>query len=72
VAGHGKRWAFAYNEKLEIMDETEHQEPRSVQDWPKWNDAIQEELDSLRNQEVFGHVTRTPNATGSLCENKMR
>ena len=58
--------AFAYNLALEIMAENEDHEPRSVeeckqrQDWPKWNNAIQAELDSLIKREVFGPVTRTP------------
>ena len=30
-------------------------------DWPKWNDAIQAELNSLTKWEVFEHVTHIPN-----------
>jgi hypothetical protein len=58
--------AFAYNLALEIINENEDHEPRSVeeckkrQDWPKWKDAIQAELDSLTKREVFGPVTRRP------------
>lgn len=57
---------FAYNLALEIMDETKDHEPRSVeeckkrQDWPRWKDAIQAELNSLTKRQVFGPVTRTP------------
>jgi hypothetical protein len=46
--------AFAYSLALEIMDENEDHEPRSIeeckkrQDWPKWKDIIQVELDSLK------------------------
>ena len=59
--------AFAYNLALEVMDKNEDQEPHSIEeckerkDWPKWNDAIQAELNSLAKREVFGSVTRIPN-----------
>ena len=59
--------AFAYNLALEVMDKNKDQEPHSVEeckerkDWPKWNDAIQAELNSLAKREVFGHITRIPN-----------
>jgi len=59
--------AFAYNLALEVMDKNKDQEPHSVEeckgrkDWPKWNDTIQAELNSLAKQEVFGPVTRIPN-----------
>ena len=45
--------ALAYNLGLEVMDKNEDQEPHYVEeckerkDWPKWNDAIQAELNSL-------------------------
>jgi hypothetical protein len=44
---------FTYNLALEVMDKNEDQEPHSVEeckqrkDWPKWNNAIQAELNSL-------------------------
>lgn len=44
--------AFVYNLALEIMDENGDQEPRSAEeckerkDWPKWNNAIQAQLNS--------------------------
>ena len=57
---------FAYNVALEIMEEIEDLEPKSVEecrhrsDWPKWRDAIQSELDSLSKRKVFGPVVQTP------------
>ena len=59
--------AFAYNLALEVMDKNKDQEPHSLEeckerkDWPKWNDAIQAELNSLTKREAFGPVTRIPN-----------
>ena len=58
--------AFAYNVALDIMNENEDHEPRSVDecrrrpDWPKWKDAIQCELDSLAKRKAFGPVVQTP------------
>ena len=57
---------FAYNVALDIMNEIEDFEPKSVEecrhrnDWPKWRDAIQLELNSLGKREVFGPVVQTP------------
>ena len=31
-----------------------------MNDWPKWKEAIQTELNSLTKQEVFGFVVQTP------------
>jgi hypothetical protein len=51
--------AFTYNLALEVMDTNEDQEPHSVEeckerkDLPKWNDAIQAELNFLAKREVF-------------------
>ena len=59
--------AFAYNVALEIMQDSEDLEPRSVEDcrhrsdWPKWQEAIQSELNSLAKREVFGPVVQTSN-----------
>ena len=59
--------ALAYNLGLEVMDKNEDQEPHSVEeckerkDWPKWNDAIQAELNFLAKREVFGPITLIPN-----------
>ncbi|GJZ65934.1 transposable element [Tanacetum coccineum] len=36
-------------------------ECRQRNDWQKWQDAIQAELDSLEKRQVFGPVTLTPN-----------
>ncbi|GKB23158.1 retrovirus-related pol polyprotein from transposon TNT 1-94 [Tanacetum coccineum] len=58
---------FTYNVALEVMENDDDQEPKSVQecrkrnDWPKWKDAIDTELNSLAKREVFGQVVRTPN-----------
>ena len=58
---------FTYNLALEVMDKNEDQEPHSIEeckerkDWPKWNDAIQAELNFLAEREVFGFVTCIPN-----------
>ena len=55
--------AFVYNVALEIMEED--LEPRSIgeccrrDDWPKWKDTIQSELDSLAKREVFGLIVQT-------------
>jgi len=57
---------FAYNVAIEIMQQGEDVEPKSVNecrqrnDWPKWKDAIQAELTSLEKREVFGPIVRTP------------
>ena len=48
------------------MEESEDLEPKSVEDcrrrndWPKWKDAIQAELNYLAKREVFGSVVQTP------------
>ena len=57
---------FSYNIAVEIMQQDEDLEPRSVNecrqrnDWPKWKEAIQVELTSLEKREVFGSIARTP------------
>ena len=57
---------FAYNVAIEIMQQDEDFEPKSVHecrqrnDWPKWKDAIQAKLASLEKREVFGPIIRTP------------
>ncbi|RTK79942.1 hypothetical protein DRJ71_16805, partial [Enterococcus faecalis] len=57
---------FAYNVALNIMNESKDLEPRTVEecrqmnDWPKWEEAMKAELDSLAKCEVFGPVVRTP------------
>jgi len=33
---------------------------RQRNDWPKWKEAIQAELDSLAKRKVFGPIVRTP------------
>jgi len=49
------------------MQNSEDLEPQSVvecrqrNDWPKWQEAIQSELNSLVKREVFGPIVQTPN-----------
>ncbi|KAM0987316.1 hypothetical protein ACFXTH_011452 [Malus domestica] len=56
-------FAFAIATEIILSDDIE---PRSVdeckqrQDWPKWKDAIQAELNSLERRSVFGPVVQTP------------
>ena len=71
----GQRWnrnkinvddIFAYNVALNIVNDNEDLEPKSVEecrqrdDWPKWKDAIEAELNSLSKHEVFGLIVLTP------------
>ena len=75
---------FAYNVAIEIMQQDEDFEPKSIHeckqrnDWPKWKDAIQAELASLEKCEVFGPIIRTPegikpgDTNGFLYEKEMR
>lgn len=71
----GQRWnrneivvdnIFAYAVALEITKENTDHERKSVDecqrrdDWPKWKDAIQTELNSLEKRQVFGPVVKTP------------
>ncbi|RVW79791.1 Retrovirus-related Pol polyprotein from transposon TNT 1-94 [Vitis vinifera] len=50
----------------DIIRNDEDPEPRHVEecrhrnDWPKWKEAIQAELNSLTKREVFGPVVQTP------------
>ncbi|XP_070014741.1 uncharacterized protein [Nicotiana sylvestris] len=56
---------FAYNVVLNIMEDSEDLESRSVEecrqisDRPKWQEAIRSELKSLAKREVFGPVVQT-------------
>ena len=71
----GQRWnrnkidvddIFAYNVALNIVNDNEDLEPKSVEecrqrdDWPKWKDATEAELNSLSKHEVFGPIVLTP------------
>jgi len=71
----GKRWnrkeivmddIFAYAAALDISEEIEDHEPRSIyeckrrNDWPKWKEAIEAELKSLEKRQVFGPIVQTP------------
>ncbi|XP_058768131.1 uncharacterized protein LOC131641850 [Vicia villosa] len=57
---------FAYIIALNEINEKEDHEPASIkicrqsEDWPKWKDAIEAELNSLYKRQVFGPVVRTP------------
>ncbi|BBH03062.1 Disease resistance protein CC-NBS-LRR class family [Prunus dulcis] len=56
---------FAFSVAAEIIKDDDI-EPCSInectqrQDWPKWKDAIQAELNSLEKRSVFGHIVPTP------------
>ena len=58
---------FAYSMALKVMDDDYDSEPRTItecrlrRDWPKWENAIKSELNSLERRNVFGPITRTPN-----------
>jgi len=71
----GKRWnrneviinnIFAYNVALDVIAENENHEPQSMtecrqrSDWPKWEEAISSELNSLAKRKVFGPVVQMP------------
>ena len=57
---------FAYNVALNIVNDNEDLEPKSIEecrqrdDWPKWKDAIEAELNSLSKHEVFCPIVLTP------------
>ena len=57
-------YVFAYNVATNIMKDNEDHEPQSViefrqrNDWPKWQEAIQSELNSLAKREVFGPIVQ--------------
>ena len=60
---------FTYAVATEISkgnDENDDTEPRSINecrqrnDWPKWKEAIQAELNSLEKRGVFGPIAQTP------------
>jgi hypothetical protein len=58
--------AFAYHKALNVINDCEDHEPKSIKDcrqsenWPKWKEAIEAELNSLHKRKVFGPVVRTP------------
>ena len=53
---------FAYNDQEPMTNE----DCRQRNDWPKWKDAIQAELDSLAKRKVFGPVVRTLEGVKSI------
>lgn len=58
---------FAYNVVLNLIQDSEDHEPKFVEecrrrdDWSKWKEAIQSELNSLSKRKVFGSIVQTPN-----------
>ena len=57
---------FAFQVALDIIRNDEDLEPQNVEecrnrnDWPKWKEAMQVELNSLMKREIFGLVVKTP------------
>ena len=51
---------------LNIINDDDDPNPKTVEeyrhrnDWPKWKDVIQTELNSLAKRKVFGPVVLTP------------
>ena len=66
-------YVFAYNVATNIVQDNEDHEPQSVieyrqrNDWPKWQEAIQSELNSLAKREVFGPIFQNPNGIKPFC-----
>ena len=56
---------FAFQVAMNIMRNDEYQEPKTMDecqkrnDWPKWKEAIQTELNLLTKQAVFGPIVQT-------------
>ena len=65
-------YVSAYNVAIKVMQDNEDLEPQSViecqkrNEWPKWQEAIQSELNSLAKREVFGRIVQTPNGIKSV------
>ena len=57
---------FACNIALEVLNDNMDHEPMSIgqcrqrDDWPKWKEAIEADLKSLKKRKVFGPIVRTP------------
>jgi hypothetical protein len=58
---------FSFKVALDITRSNDHEiEPQTVEqcrrrnNWPKWKEAIQAELNSLLKREVFGPIVQTP------------
>ena len=57
---------FAFQVALDIIQNDDDPEPQNTNecrqrnDWPKWREAMQEELHSLIKRDVFGPVVQTP------------
>ena len=58
--------SFSFQMALDIIRNDENPEPQNVEecqnrnDWPKWKEAMQVELNLSIKLEVFGHVVQTP------------
>ena len=77
--------AFIYNVAIDVISDNEDQKPITIEDcrqrndWPKWKDAIQAQLDSIAKRKVFGPIVCTPKGVkpvgyidGFLYKNEMR
>ena len=57
---------FAFHVALDIIRNDENPKPQNVEecrnrnDWPKWKEAMQAELNSLIKQVFFGPVVQIP------------
>ena len=57
---------FVFQVTYDIIRNDEDPKPRNMEgcwyrnDWPKWKEVIQVELNSLTKREVFGPVVQTP------------
>ncbi|KAI5429946.1 hypothetical protein KIW84_034506 [Lathyrus oleraceus] len=57
---------FAHNITINEINDKEDHEPMSIknyrqsEDWAKWKDAIEVELNSLYKRQVFGPIVQTP------------
>ncbi|XP_076906331.1 putative mitochondrial protein AtMg00820 [Bidens hawaiensis] len=56
---------FAYAIATDVINENDYipktlEECMHRKDWPRWEEAIKAELNSLEKRHVFGHVVRTP------------
>ena len=57
---------FAFQMALDIIRNDENPEPQNVEEcrnknyWPKWKEAMQEELNSLMKQDFFGPIVQIP------------
>ena len=63
---------FSFQMALDIIRNDKNPEPQNVEecrnrnDWPKWKEAMQAELNLLMKRDVFGHVVQTPKGVKSV------